>query len=345
MPFTAAIIQRSFANTFDNALKLGGASYLRKITYGTGWQRIRIGALVSMTANGTSNIPDGVLTLGMCSGTTNPGSANVASSAIGYSFNGSPVLGSTRLLTYTANSGFPYYSCTTGVVYRKTPVAGYQVSATAGGAFLPLAYTGTQRRRFPIYVDIARAPASGAATITAYYVAVAGTAQIDFRPDHFQAGLDQIGTPTIQNTALSASTTISTMGFGDEFGPMDTFELFWSLNTFPIEIHAVGAVVINPLINSGTSLPYSASSVGGGFQVFSQYAPATQVISMTSAYGTGFLDGGTITGYSSGTLFINLPGTSGGSPVDNFEQYVTGSITSGVTLNAGTGWSGYGTIY
>jgi len=343
MPYDAAIVTRLFSTVYDNALQLGGAAYTRKMALGGAWQRIRLGALVSVAANGTSNINDPIFTLGLTSSTSLPGSANNGN-GFGFSFNGSPVVGTARTLTYAANSGYPYFSCTNGVVYRKPPYGGYTVSASGGAVFLPLTYVGTQKRRFPVYVDITRGAGTGA-TVTIYGVAVAGTAQLDFRPDHFQDGLDQIGTPTIYNTAISAGTTLSTIGFGEEFGTMDTFELFWSNATFPLEIHALGAVVINPFINSATLQPYSISTPGGAHQTMTQtYAPATQIISFSADYGTNFLAGGTITGFAAGTLFVNLPGTSGGTPVDTFEQYTTGSIVSGVTLNAGY-WGGYGTIY
>jgi len=343
MPFTASIIQRDFTTVFEKALLLGGASFLRTLTYGGGWSRIRIGALVGLTENGTSNISDGILMLGVCSGKDYPASAFNTRSAFGYSFVGSPVVGSTRLLTYTANSGYPYFSPTSGVVYRNTTPAGYQVSGAAGALWLPVAYTGTQKRRFPIYFDITRRSGGGVITAaTAYGVAVAATAQLDFRPDHFQDGLDQLGTPTIYSTTLSASTTITTVNIGDEFGPLDTFELFWSLNTFPLEVYAVGAVIINPTVNESAGTVYP-STIGGGIDFAGQYTPDTQITSFS--YGTGFTDTGTIYGSSYGTTVINLLGTSGGVPTDTFEQYAVGAVTSGVTLNAGTGWSSYGSIY
>lgn len=344
MPFTASIIKRDFTTVYSNALELGGASYLRKLTYGGGWSRIRIGALVGITANGTSNISDGILLLGLCSGQEYPASSNATRSAFGFSFIGSPVLGSTRTQTYTANSGYPYYSPTSGVVYRRTTPVGWQVSSAAGAFFLPVAYTGTQKRRFPIYVDITRGLGGAVNTATiAYGVTVAGTAQLDFRPDHFLEGLDQISTPSIYSTALTASTTITSPNLGDEFGPLDTFELFWSLNAFPLEVYAVGAVIINPIFNALTG-EYYPDTAGGGIDFVQQYTPDTEITGFNS-FGTGFTEAGTVYGSSYGTNVINLLGTSGGVPVDNFEQYITGTVISGVTLNAGTGWSGNGLIY
>lgn len=343
MPFTASIVQRDFYTVYDKTLLLGGASLLRSLTYGGAWSRIRIGALVGVTPASTNNISDAIFMLGLCSGKNYPASSYNAQSGFGFSFVGSPVVGSARTLTYTANSGFPYYSMSSGVVYRKTTPVGFQTSLAAGSFFLPLASTGTQKRRFPVFVDITRTlGGSGPTSVTVYGVAVAGTAQLDFRPDHLQDGLDQIGTPTVYNTTLSASTTITTIGIGDEFGPLDTFELFWSNNAFPLEVYALGAVVINPTLDPVTRAPY-ASTAGGGIDFSQQYTPDTQITDF--AYGTGFTDAGTIYGFSYGTTVINLLGTSGGVPTDTFEQYPLGAVTSGVTLNAGTGWSSYGSIY
>lgn len=343
MPFTASIITRDFVDIFDKTLCLGGASYLRTLTYGGAWSRIRIGALVGVSPNSTSNIADAVLMLGLCSGTNYPGSSYQARSAYGFSFNGSPVPGGTRTLTYTANSGFPYYTTTSGNFYRRTTPVGWQVGGAAGALWLPLAYTGTQKRRFPIYVDITRNLGGGAGVRSiAYGVANATVAQRDFRPDHFLEGLDQIGTPSVYGSTLTATATGTAIQIGDEFGPLDTFELFWSSNSFPLEIYAVGAVIINPLVNTLTGEYYPDTA--GGIDFVQQYTPGTEITDFNS-FGTGFTQAGTIYGSSFGTTVINLIGTSGGVPVDTFEQYAVGAVVSGVTLNAGTGWSGNGSIY
>lgn len=345
MPFDAAIITRDFTSVYDNALVLGGASYLRTLAYGNGWSRIRIGALVAVTPNGTSNIPDATFTVGLCSGQDYPGSANLPGNAFGASVCGSYSIGATRLLTYTANSGFPYFSPTTGTVYRRQGVTTLN-SAGFGSILLPTAYTGTQKRRFPVIVDITRTiGGSGLATVIVYGATTVAQAQLDYRPDDLQSALDQVGTPTVRNTALTASATISTIPIGDEFGGLDTFELFWSSSTYPLEIYAVGAVVINPMIGipATGSITTTYVDMGGGADNVTQYTPGVQYTS--SAFGTGFSGAGTVYGYSYGTTVIQLLGTSGGVPMDNFEQYTTGTVISNVTLNAGTGWSGNAFIY
>ena len=349
MPFSASIVSRDFTSIFDKALVLGGCSYLRTLTYGSGWSRIRIGALVAAAPNGTSNLNDIAFTLGLCSSLQYPGSANLPANAFGASLNGSYSVAATRLLTYNANTSYPYFSVTAGTVYRRQGTLTVN-SGTFGSIFLPLTYTGIQKRRFPVIVDITRSiGGSGLATVIVYGITVAATAQLDFRPDDLQSALDQVGTPTVRNTALTAMTTISTVAIGDETGPLDTFELFWSSNTFPLEIYAVGAVIINPTQNipATGSIYTTYTSIGGGADDVTQYTPGTQILTIDSTYGTGFTSAGTVFpfGYSAGTVFIGIPGTSGGSPTDTFQQYATGSVTSNVTINAGTGWTSNGFIY
>lgn len=342
MPFDASIVTRDFTSVYDNALVLGGASYLRQLSYGSGWSRIRLGALVAVTPNSTSNITDTAFILGLCSGKDYPGSASLPANAFGVSFIGNYTSGATRTLTYTANSGYPYYAPTTGSVYRRVGTTQF-TSAAAGAFFLPLAYTGTQKRRFPVIIDITRSiGGSGLATVTAYGVTVAATGQLDFRPDDLQSALDQLGTPTIRSVALTAGTTLSTIPISDDAGALDTFELFWSSSAFPLEIYAVGAVVINPTQNTATSTVFTG--IGGALDTLTQYTPDTQALGFAS-FGTGFSGAGTVLGWSYGTTVMGLTGTSGGVPYDTFEQYVTGSVTSNVTLNAGTGWTGNGFIY
>lgn len=346
MPFDAAIIQRDFTSIYDKALVLGGCSYLRPLTYGNGWSRIRLGALVGATPNGVANISDMAFTLGLCAGQTNPGSANLPANAFGASLIGSYSVGATRLLTYTANTGFPYFSPTAGTIYRRQGTTTINSAALSASFLLPLAYTGTQKRRFPVIVDITRTlGGSGLATVTVYGVTTGALAQLDYRPDDLQSALDQVGTPTVRNTALVAATAISTVPIGDEFGGLDTFELFWSNSTFPLEIYALGAVVINPMIGipATGSITTTYVDMGGGADNMTQYTPGVQYTS--SAFGTGFSSAGTVYGYSYGTTVVNLLGTSGGVPMDNFEQYLTGTVISNVTLNAGTGWSGNAFIY
>jgi hypothetical protein len=61
--------------------------------------------------------------------------------------------------------------------------------------------------------------------------------------------------------------------------------------------------------------------------------------------GTGWSTYGTVSGTAAlAAPQIGLQGTSVRCPVDVIAQYEPGAVTSGVTINAGTGWDGAGVI-
>lgn len=346
MSFTASIITRDFVNQSDKALKIGGAAYTRKISYNNNWSRIRVGALVSVTANGTNNINDVAFTLGLCSGLTYPASAPSPANAVGACFCGNLSVGAVRLFQYIAGTGNPYYSMTAGTAYRKQGLTVINSSSTVTSFFIPQAGTGLVRRRVPILIDITRnVGGGGLASITVYGIAVQASVFLDYRPDDLQYALDYLGTPILRGITMTAGTTV-TLAVGEETGPLDTLELFWSSQAFPMEVYATGAVITAPTLNTGTQLPYP-NTPGAAADDFTQYAAETQITSTGTSTGTGWSQGGTIVpfGYSNGTVVINLPGTSGGYPDESFQQYATGSVTSNVTINAGTGWTSNAFIY
>jgi hypothetical protein len=110
----------------------------------------------------------------------------------------------------------------------------------------------------------------------------------------------------------------------------------------------------SPIILQGSfaSNPYAQNGYAGttaGFPndlTFSSYGTGTITGSGTLNGGIGW-DGGV---YIYGS-FANLAyqsgyaGTSQGLPSDNFESYGTGTVTSGVTINGGTGWQGAAYVY
>jgi hypothetical protein len=116
----------------------------------------------------------------------------------------------------------------------------------------------------------------------------------------------------------------------------------WSNALFPLEIYAVGASIIR-------ELDY-LSGAGGCFDVFQSYGVGT-VAAGQLVDGSGFSTPGTVAGtqatQSNIAATTGWAGTSAGWPYDSFESYTDGTIGSGgtVTLNAGLGWAGNGSIY
>lgn len=366
MPFSASIIERIFAYVPDKILKLGGATWLRPLggpALSAPWERIRIGVLCAVTPNGTGNINDAFFLMGLCSGQANPGSAYATDNFLGASMIGTAVTGATRTLTYTAGAGNPYFACTAGLGIRKSSYF-TTIPATAAfssGVLLPIVGFGAganaafYARRAIVVIDITKTPGgSGGVTFAVYYSTTAATVQtIDMRPDHLFEALDQPGTPSVRGGTFAQVLNSTALTLSPLEGELDTFELHWSNNTFPLEISAIGASIIRPLSYTGVS----ASGIAD--ETFEEYSVSTGSIAAAT-----FLTGGS--GWSAtGSIFYdpnNNLGTAGNSsnlaaqvytqyvgttnsPDETFEQYATGSIASGsIAIDQGTFWTGTGSI-
>src|SRR5512143_73386 len=337
MPFSASIIQRVFADVPDQILKLGGAAYLRQLPVTTmPWSRIRIGLLCAVTTNGTSNIADVLFTLGVCSGQQYPGANNNTINYIGASLIGLPAPASTRLLTYTASATGPYFACTAGAFFSKLEGSIIQTAA----AFSPVlnistAFTGRYDRRTVIVLDITKSQGdAGAVTMTLYAPSAAQIQAVDFRPDDLQAALDCLGTPIIRDQTLTVLSTNSTVLYNPALGDLDTFEVFWSSNAFPLEISALGA--------TNLMTPAYPGTVGGAIETFEEYGTVSADPPGFISGGSGWAAAGSI-GYGNTPnfapqIYTQYVGTTY-SPDEPFEQYTTGTVNSGVTVNAGSFWS------
>lgn len=351
MPFTASIIERSFAYVPDRILKLGGAAWLRPLggsTVDGAWERIRIGILCAVTPNGTSNISDTAFWMGLCSGQQNPGSAYNSQQFVGASLIGPITVGGTRLLTYTANSSNPYFSSTVGVFFQKIGTLFPWVSANfTYGILMPLAYTGTDQRRGIIIIDIAKTTGgSGALTISAYNTTTAATMSVDYRPDHLWDALDQPGVPSVRNQTFITMFSSTAIPYSPALGNLDTFEIFWSNATFPLEISAIGAVVMRAPTYTGTN------ATGSSDETFEEYDISTSPISDPAFLngGMGWAAAGTVTGTLANLYpqsYSDLAGTTIGTPVDSFENYAVNDSTNGVTSSFvyGSYWAAGGVLY
>lgn len=344
MPFTASIIERQFVYIPDRILKLGGAAWVRKMPVLTmPWQRLRVGLLCAVTPDSTNNIYETLFTLGICSGTEFPGASANTLNFMGASIIGAATAGAVRTLTYTASTNGPYYSATAGYFFAKTEGSIY---STAAG-FNPVAMlsttqavTGVYPRRTLFVLDITKPiGGTGPTTMTIYGPSSTLVQTTDYRPDDLQNALDQLGTPTIRGQAMTVLSTNSTVVTSPMVGVFDTVEVFWSNNNNPLEISAIGATVIAP--------PYY-SDLGVAIDSFESYGTTTGSIAEASflSGGSGWGATGSIGYDTTASLSANTSnlapqvyGQQMGTtctPNDGFEQYATGTINSGVTVNAGT---------
>jgi hypothetical protein len=68
----ANIGTRTFNLVDDKYLSLANEEWVRTLAIGTNWTKLRIGKLVSVTPDATSNLSGVELIWGLCSGKTNP---------------------------------------------------------------------------------------------------------------------------------------------------------------------------------------------------------------------------------------------------------------------------------
>jgi len=345
MATQANIISRVFTLVPDKALALQNGDFVRQIKYGGGWSRIRIGMLVALapettlTADATTEV-DCTLFFGLCSGTTSPVGAYNTNNFVGVSVVGSANI-NTKILTRTGSAtNTPYWSCSVGQIFRK--VGKDLVTATAGGtALMPIADTGVPKRAAPIIVDILRPRGSGAgtATITAYGLTTAAQVAVPYRPQDLLYAVDQPSPPIMYGQTLTQLSTTSALTLGDEFGPLDSLNIYWSRNLLSCQIYAVAASVLS---ETDYGITFTAQ---GGAESFDLYNTGTAIPStFTQADGfsaSAVLIAGSYANYGS---MVGFAGTSCGFPQETFEVYGIGTVISGSTVNRGVAWASYGSL-
>jgi hypothetical protein len=238
----AAIGSRTFNLIEDRYLTLANEEFLRPLSIGNNWSKLRLGAMLALPPNGTNNLTGCSLMLGICSA-ANP-FANTAGFAAASTTNfigldlvtdssGNPASG---VFTYNAGSGNPYYSVSSACARRRVGTTDSVAVATAL-AHAVTQTTGTLARRTLHYVEITK----GSPSYTVKYYAENSTlAVMDFTEAHFLDGLEQSGTPTVNGQSLFASSVMS-LACDESAGVFDTVNLFWNRSQFPLEVYALAA--------------------------------------------------------------------------------------------------------
>lgn len=138
--------------------------------------------------------------------------------------------------------------------------------------------------------------------------------------------------------------------------PWDVFQLYDTSSTvvgsgsLPSTALNYGTGWDGPATLYGTSAlgpqsGWSGTTMGWPWEVLQLYDTSNTSVyygSLSDAavnYGTGWDGPASFFGTSSAGPQNGWSGTSMGWPSDSFEQYNTGAVTSGVTINAGTGWA------
>jgi hypothetical protein len=224
----------------DKYLTLANEEYLRPLSLGNNWTKVRLGLMVALTPNSTNNLIGCSLVLGLCAAATpfaNTTGYAAASTGnfVGLDFithsSGTSAAGD---LVYAAGSGNPYFSGTfTGVRRRVDTTNSFQVTSSLNQCIA--ANTGSLQRRSLLYLDITK----GSPNYTFKpFVHQSAQAVLDFDPAGFLDGLEQPGTPIVNGSTLATCTAV-TIACDEVAGAFNTANLFWNRAAYALEVYAL----------------------------------------------------------------------------------------------------------
>lgn len=233
----AQIVERF---TGDRCIQLGNEEFVRKMTIGNNWQKLRIA--VRMSIAGSADIPDPRLQFGVCSGTTY---TYLSNSCIGYI--GGRWTNSTFAAGWVANSGNPYYSYSSGAAVsmnctRKIGSVVTDITGSPGIQNCVVAQSATNRYSVQM-VDVFRSTTDSTSFGTRYWTCNSGVGTNNCDTYSFLRAIEDESI----SSAFAQQYIGSTMGgFGpyyqngfDPSQPMDTVSIYWNKSVPTIEIAEV----------------------------------------------------------------------------------------------------------
>lgn len=217
-------------------MTLGNEEFIRPMSIGNTWTKLKIGVLLAYTGDSTNNLTLASFMMGVCSGTTNGFRAATTTNFVGALMIGAgadPANGST--LTYTANTGNPVFSAAfpSHVTRVATTTAFNNPGSNTG--FTPVAGTGTLVRRAAFYLTILKG--SPNYTLQAFQSIQTSVDQPFYA---FLDGMEQVGTPAI-NAVTYAAATAGTIAASETPGSLNAVNLAYNKTSFPAEIYAIAA--------------------------------------------------------------------------------------------------------
>lgn len=228
----AAIGSRTFAlePTADKYLALSSEEWVRTLTIGSTWDQLRVGLMVAMTPNGTTDTLSATLQIGVCSGSTN--TLRTPLTTNGYF---SLITSEATTLTYNAGAGNPYHVVTSSQAGRRVAATTTLITNDTADHYIAT-NTGAIQRRTPIYVDFQKT----AALIKFYRWQTASFVQQDYSRAQFLDGMQISGTPTVGGNLMVVSSQITQI-FSEAAGGLDTISVYWNKAGFPLEVYAISA--------------------------------------------------------------------------------------------------------
>jgi hypothetical protein len=240
----SVIYNRNFASGNQRYLTLTTQDYLRPMSIGTSWSRIRIGMLYAMGTVSENAWPvrGCSLSLGVCNGIQNSPANLTQTHAFGWAIPSLPTTASPGNWGYNAGTGGNSYFSASGWTFFKIASSVYTTSNTGSVTITAPSNTtlgGAIARRGILILDISKsALVSGNISQGGMSGAVAHNS-LDLTSSDLYSALEWYTTaPTIQGTALSSLAVANPIAFNESVnGGLDTVFLYWSHYTVPIQLY------------------------------------------------------------------------------------------------------------
>lgn len=230
----AVIFQQDFTRELGReGLRLRNEEFVRTLSIGTSWTRLRIGIQCAIGTVDSQNFVTGSMSgmfLGLCVGTTFPFSNPSCTYAVGYTFYPG------QTWTYVANSGNPYYQVPGFQHGPTSKVNAVLTSPSVGIATTFIASSDATHRRSVYMVDITRS-----STIITMGTSAVAAVTYDWTTRDFLNVVDQgAATASIfyQGTQYDVATTRSDTIAGMNAN-LDSIDIFWRQTANPLEIYGI----------------------------------------------------------------------------------------------------------
>ena len=230
----ANIGTRTFNLIADKYLTLANEEYARTLAIGSNWTKLRLGLLLAMSTDGTSDLQGMELICGLCAGKTNPYGAAITTNFLGMkvgAFEGGGAL------TYNANSGNPYFSAGRALM-TKVGATKTVLNGEVSDFHRIVTNTGALQRRSVHYVEFTKG--SPYFNVRVWSVPLTGLVK-DFTPAHLLEGLEQPTSIIVNGETLIGGPTGMAALFDEGAGALDTVDLHWNKAAFPLEVYALAA--------------------------------------------------------------------------------------------------------
>lgn len=242
MPVIAA---RNFATGSQRYLSLGAADYLRTLSIGTGWNRIRIGILYSMgtVSENAWPIRGCSFSLGVCSGVNNSASVQASNQCYGVGIPGMPS-SSTGSFNYNAGTaGNSYFSVNGYTTFKYN--AGVNQAVGVGSITINVPSNTTTGGAIPrrgIYIlDYSKTSLVSGNLSQGQYSGAVAHMSLDITSSDLYAALEwYASSPIVQGTVLNGLGLGNSLSFNEPVnGPLDTVFLFWTQYTVPLQLYEI----------------------------------------------------------------------------------------------------------